>query len=403
MSAGWLAIVVFAAITAQAVLLAGWALARRWLQRRGANAQGSDSGPAWQGWRRFRVARTNAEDAAGTIRSFYLQPVDGQPLPPFRAGQYLTIQLGDKSSDMRGAPIAQPIVRCYSLSDVPCPEHYRISVKRVATRSGQPAGKASRYLHERIREGDEVSLRAPSGHFVVDLQDHRPPVLVGAGVGITPIWSMLKMLLSDAPKREVWFVYGARSGREHPFRSELAELRAAHPGLHAVVAYSRPDTEDRADVDYRAKGHVDIDLLKRLLPDQHLPFYVCGPGALMESLMPALRAWGVPEALIHYEAFGPASLSAAPEAIADTSTHLVTFSKSQRTVSWTTTDRSLLDLAERNGIDMPSGCRAGSCGSCQTPVETGIVSYRQSPEYPVETGCCLPCVSRPASDLVLGA
>lgn len=403
MSAAWLAIVVFAVITAQAVLMAGWSLGRRGPQRRGTGVAASDGGPAWQGWRCFRVARTTPEDPAGTIRSFYLRPVDGQPLPPFRAGQYLTIQLDTQVCDPPGAPRAQAIVRCYSLSDVPSREHYRISVKRIAASSGHPAGKASGCLHDRIREGDEVLLRAPSGHFVVDLEDPRPPVLIGAGVGITPIWSMLKMLLTAAPKREVWFVYGARSGREHAFRSELAELRAAHPGLRAVVTYSRPAAEDRADVDYQAKGHVDIDLLRRLLPDKHLPFYVCGPGALMESLVPALRAWGVPEALIHYEAFGPASLSAAPEAIADTSAYLVTFSKSQRTVSWTTTDRSLLDFAERNGIDMPSGCRAGSCGSCQTPVETGVVSWRQSPEYPVEPGYCLPCISRPMSDLVLGA
>lgn len=400
MSAGWLAIVVFSVITAQAALMAGWSLGRRWLQRRRTGVAASDGEPAWQGWRRFRIAQTIPEDPAGTIRSFHLQPVDGRSLPPFRAGQYLTLQLDAEVCD---PPRAQAIVRCYSLSDVPSPGHYRISVKRVAARPGHPPGKASGCLHDRIREGDEVSLRAPSGHFVVDLEDPRPPVLVGAGVGITPIWSMLKMLLREAPTREVWFVYGARSGKEHAFRSELANLRAAHPSLHAVVVYSRPDAEDRADIEYQAKGHVDIDLLKRLLPDKRLPFYVCGPGALMESLVPALRAWGVPESLIHYEAFGPASLSATPQAIPGTRAYLVTFSKSQRTASWTAADRSLLDLAERNGIDMPSGCRAGSCGSCQTPLETGTVSWRQSPEYPIKPGCCLPCVSRPASDLVLGA
>lgn len=397
MSAAWLAIAVFFAIAAQAALLGGWSLLRRWLQRRRTVSAAPDGASAWPGWRRFRVARTQLEDPAGTIRSFHLQPVDGPPLPPFRAGQYVTLQLGGTTGD------PQPIVRCYSLSDVPSPDDYRISVKRVAASPGRPAGKASGCLHDRIRVGDEVSLRAPSGHFVVDLEDPRPPVLVGAGVGITPIWSMLKTLLREAPTREVWFVYGARNSKEHAFRSELANLRAAHPGLHAVVVYSRPEVEDRAGVDYQAKGHVDIDLLKRMLPDKQLPFYVCGPGALMESVVPALRAWGVPESLIHYEAFGPSSLSAEPQVGPDTQTHLVTFSRSQRTVSWSAADRSLLDLAERNGIEVPSGCRAGGCGSCQTAVETGSVSYRQSPEYPVESDCCLLCISRPTSDLVLGA
>lgn len=402
MSTGWLAAIVFSALALQAVLIAAWTLFRRWRERT-THVDGSGERPAWPGWRRFRVARTVTEDAAETIRSFCLEPLDGRALPPFRAGQYVTVRLDGAQHPAAAAPMT----RCYSLSDAPSADHYRISVKRVTAGSGRPEGKVSNALHDRIGEGSEILLRAPSGQFVLDLDDARPPVLIAAGVGISPIWSMLQVLLGKDPNREVWLIYGVRNGREQPFRSTLAALREAHPGLHAVVCYSRPDSQDRRDVDFQATGHVDLGLLARVLPDKNLPYYICGPGALMESLVPSLRAWGVSPSLIHYESFGPSSLDARNEVIAnatgDASSCLVTFSRSARTVVWSANDQSLLDLAERSGIEVAAGCRAGKCGSCETSVISGTVAYRQPPGSEIAAGSCLLCIARPSSDLVLGA
>lgn len=400
MSTGWLAAIVFSALALEAVLIAVWALFRRWRDRM-TQLAGSGERQAWAGWRRFRVARTVMEDAAETIRSFYLEPVDGRPLPPFRAGQYVTVRFDGPASP------AQSLTRCYSLSDAPSSDHYRISVKRVAPVSGQAAGKMSNVLHDRIVAGCEILLRAPSGQFVLDPDDVRPPVLIAAGVGIAPIWSMLQVLLDKDPDREAWLIFGVRNGREQPFRAALASLCEAHPGLHAVVCYSRPEAQDRRDVDFQATGHVDVSLLARVLPEKSLPYYICGPGALMESLVPSLRAWGVSTSLIHYESFGPSSLDARTDVTAtaagDASSCLVTFSRSARTVAWSANDQSLLDLAERSGIDVAAGCRAGKCGSCETPVLSGSVAYRQAPGSEIAAGSCLLCIARPSSDLVLGA
>ena len=140
---------------------------------------------AWSGYRDFVVQHRVVEDANGAVCSFYLAPADGHPLPSYAPGQYLTFTL--QVPDPAGGP-PRDVVRCYSLSDRPHPERYRITVKRVPappTRPDLPAGVASNHLHDRIVEGARLSVRAPTGHF--HLVDGRLPiVLIAGGIGITP-------------------------------------------------------------------------------------------------------------------------------------------------------------------------------------------------------------------------
>lgn len=360
----------------------------------------------WQGGRDFRVERKVFEDAACSICSFYLKPVDGAALPTFRPGQYLTFRLevADASTGEQ-----QQLVRCYSLSDRPGLDYYRISVKRVpASRPDFAPGRVSGHLHDRITEGSVLEVRAPSGHFHLDPAPG-PVVLIAGGIGLTPMLSMVNATLAAASRREIWLFYGVRNGSEHAMKQHLAELAERHENFELHVCYSNPGPDDVEGRDYQHEGRVDIARLRLTLPLKPFHFYICGPTAMMEALVPALEEWGVPDRSIHYEAFGPASIMRTeraqeqPAVGADRPPVSVTFAKSGKSLTWDRSARSLLDFAEENGIAVNSGCRAGGCGCCQTEIIDGEVAYSQAPDFDPEPGSCLLCVSRPETNLVLSA
>ncbi|WP_296483638.1 2Fe-2S iron-sulfur cluster-binding protein [Rhodoferax sp.] len=367
------------------------------------------SSGAWPGWREFRVLRREFEDDTHTQCSFYLEPADGAALPPFRAGQFLTFMLQVVDA---GAPGGQRMItRCYSLSDRPEPTCYRITIKRIpapADRPEVPPGAASSHFHDRIREGDVLQVKAPSGHFFIDPDPQVPAVFIAGGIGITPMMSMLRWCLAEQPERTLHLYYGVRQGGEHAFKLQLEQLANSHPNFRLSVVYSRPGPNDVLERDYQHAGHVDIDLLRRTLPHGRHQFYVCGPAAMMESLVPALARWGVPLQDIHFEAFGPASVrlpGATPQAqpaglAAPLAIH---FRRSGRTLMWDGQDETLLDFAERHGVAVDSGCRSGSCGSCETKLLSGRVRYANPPEHDIAPGHCLLCVGMPESALEIEA
>jgi uncharacterized protein len=354
----------------------------------------------WSGLRSFRVARKELEDAAQSICSFYLAPEDGQPLPSFLPGQFLTFRLD--------LPTEQ-IIRCYSLSDAPRPDYYRVSIKRVPAPAGSdvPPGRSSNYFHDHVAVGSTLQVRAPGGHFHIDRSD-TPVVLIGGGIGITPMFAMLNWSLAEQPGREVWLFYGVRNGREPALKGQLEALAAAHPNFRLRFCFSDPLPEDQAGRDYHHRGRVDVSLLRMELPLKPYHFYICGPTPMMESLVAALEDWGVPDARIHFEAFGPASIKRRPtvavaEAPAAQSDIVVTFAKSGKQLPWHPASGSLLEFAEANGIRVDSGCRAGGCGTCQTTIQAGEVGYRNPPDFDPEPGNCLLCVCTPKTSVTLEA
>jgi ferredoxin-NADP reductase len=364
-----------------------------------ANDRVQSTTPARAGWREFRVVRREFEDEAHTQCSFYLEPVDSERLPSFRPGQFLTLSL----------PVGKDrsITRCYSLSDAPDPLRYRITVKRVPAPAGRPdlpPGAASDYLHQRVRVGDVVKARGPDGRFCIDTDPGTAAVFIAGGVGITPLMSMLRWCLVEQPERTLHLYYGARNSKEQAFKRSLEDLATAHANFHLTVVYSQPGETDLPGRDYQYTGHVDIDLLRRTLPHGRHRFYVCGPAPMLQSLVPALTAWGVPRQDLGYEAFGPASVrSASPTAERAATRFEVRFRRSGRTLMWDGRDESLLEFAERYGMSIDSGCRSGSCGSCATALISGTVRYDHKPDHDIPPGHCLLCVSQPESALVLEA
>ena len=190
---------------------------------------------AWTGIRKFRIARKTLE--GGGICSFYLEPHDGKALPPFEAGQYLTFPLKLPGRD-------KPLVRCYSLSDSPHERnHYRVSIKKLGAppkAPDVPPGLSSNFFHDQLEQGDILDIRAPSGNFFLDKLQHTPVVLIGGGVGITPVLSMLGAICDSDSKRETWFFYGVRNGEEHIMRDYLAQADADHENVNLRVCYSDP-------------------------------------------------------------------------------------------------------------------------------------------------------------------
>jgi uncharacterized protein len=406
---------IVAALLAQLLLGTGAAMLRvRRITAERVSAPGpipaNPSSAAWSGVRAFRVARRVMEDNAQAQCSFYLEPVDGRPLPAFKPGQFLTfsLTLGSEST-----AVANEITRCYSLSDAPHPAHYRVTIKRALPPLKQPnvpAGKSSSYFHDRVQVGDVLQVRAPSGRFHLDADSLVPVVLIGGGIGITPMMSMLRWCLEHQPDRTVHLYYGVRNSTEHAFKSVLQELAANAPQFHLHVVYSNAAQVEAPGVDYHHAGKINVALLKQTLPHGQHQFYVCGPTAMMESLVPALAAWGVALADIHFEAFGAASvhlpnpLSSTAQADALASPAMaVRFERSERSLDWDGTASNLLDFAETHGIAVESGCRSGSCGSCVTPLLSGKVRYAHTPDFELAPGQCLLCVGKPVSALVLGA
>jgi ferredoxin-NADP reductase len=368
------------------------------------------AGPtAWAGFRPFRVTRKVIEDQAESIQSFYLESEDGLPLPSFQPGQFLTFSLDIPTATGE----LEPIIRCYSLSDAPHPDYYRISIKRVPAPPGShfPPGRSSNYLHDHIEVGGYLQVRAPAGHFYLDRGD-APVVLVAGGIGITPLLSMLNWSLAEQPGRELWLFYGVRNSRELIMKAHLEALAAAHPNFHLRLCFSDPLPEDQLNRDYQHRGFVGVTLFRLELGLKPYHFFVCGPTPMMETLIPALEDWGVPGARIHFEAFGPASIKrqprdsqSAPDA-EDRETAggiRVNFAKSGRQVAWQAGTANLLEFAEAHGISINSGCRAGGCGSCQTRIASGEVSYLQAPDFDPEPGTCLLCVCTPKTDVTLEA
>ncbi|VWD02692.1 pyridoxamine 5'-phosphate oxidase [Burkholderia lata] len=344
-------------------------------ESRSASTTASTSAPAW---RPLRIAKI--VDEARAIRSFHFEPVDGGTLPAYEAGQHLTLRVALPGSD-------SPAIRSYTLSDAPGGAHYRITVKRE--------GRVSAWLHDHAHAGMTVDAQMPRGRFTFDLASPRPAVLVSAGIGITPMIAMLRRALADdQPSRRVIFVHGAREAADRPFAAALARVAATDERLSLHWFDSHPREGSAAHA-----GRIDIAQLKRILSFDDYDFYLCGPSAFMRDLYDGLRALNVPDERIRFEAFGPSSVvrsasrTSATPAVASVP---VVFRRTGREAAWVPADGTLLEFAEGQRVEVPSECRSGSCGTCATRVLSGAVDYEQAPDAPVEPGCALLCVARPA-------
>lgn len=388
----------------------------------------STASPASRRFRDYRVLEKQRE--SDVITSFVLAPVDGV-MPPYQPGQYLVFRL-----EIDG----QTVLRNYSLSGDPdSTDRLRISVKHEKAPVGLSVadGLASSYLHQQVQPGDVLSAAGPLGEFVLDESSQRPVVLLSGGVGQTPLLAMLHRLLKRS-QRKVYVIHACDNGSVHAFADEMRELAAQRDGVQLYFCYRNPTEDDVQAGLHHVAGLITREHLQRWLPLDDYEFYLCGPGAFMQSNYGVLRSLGVTRERIHYEFFGPATvlentlagdtaastvqpegqtavvssaagvnaeqalLPAITEAAAQTSaetavdaTQTVTFLPDGRQAQWHEDCPSLLDLAEETGLSPDFNCRAGLCNTCMCTLVSGEVDYFEEPLDPVPEGKVLLCCSRP--------
>lgn len=353
-----------------------WSEAQERLQQRERQRQ-------WLTWRVLRI-----EQESRDIRSFYLQPEEGTAVP-FVPGQHIPVRLQVDGE--------APLIRTYSLSSAPSDGHLRISVKAQ--------GPASRYLHQQLKVGDPLQVRLPMGSFTLDHTSDRPLVLVGAGVGITPLIAMLREQLALGLGRRIYLFHGGRTLADLPFQHELAELQQHAGGLLSIHrALSLPEPQAVQGRDYAFASRLGIEQIKATLPLDDYDFYLCGPASFTQDLYEGLRTVHVPDTRIHAEAFGPSILRRHTD---DNQSTLqqpppasepvpVYFASSAKEARWAPGGGTLLELAESRGLSPDFSCRGGSCGTCKTKLVSGQVHYPNPPAELPEAGSVLICCAIPA-------
>ena len=351
-------------------------------------------------WRPYRVVRV--QDESATIRSFYLEPSDEDGLLDFKPGQFLTIR-----AIPAGSP--KPLIRTYTLSSAPSDRQYRISVKKD--------GIVSDHLHSALLAGAEIEAKAPRGAFVLDTSETRPALLIAGGVGITPMISMARNATTDGVRarhvRPLTVFHSAKTTADRAFATELQSLQTA---TNAAIRYfsiiSQPGDNEQVNRDFHFAGHLTRELLQGNLALDDYDVYICGPAGFMQSAYDIVRSFGIADARIFSESFGPSALlrkadrsnavtrpdTTRPEA----DDAIVVFSKAKFEQPWMDSDGTLLDLAEAHGLSPIYACRNGVCGSCATKLTAGKVAYRSDPVFTPEADEVLICCAVPAegSDLV---
>lgn len=329
----------------------------------------------WEGWKKFLV--TERLEHAADVVGLTFQPVSPFPLPGFRSGQYIGIRMDGLS-------------RSYSLTGKGngLPESYSIAVRR----QGEMSGK----IWNELQPGSIVELRAPAGDFLIPVSQDFPIVLIAGGIGITPLLSYLETLIGAPEEPSVVLHYVCRDGRHRPFYDRLRSLESALPNVRMISHLTQPGPDDIYDRLGRFTA-ADID---RHLIDSRARFYMCAADAMMNEATEGLTKRGVPPFEIFKERFGAPATAPVEGLVART----IHFARSGITIEWKPgkTIDSILTVAERAGVTLPSGCRVGQCESCVVPLTSGNVQHLvDNPD--LEPGCCLTCQALPLSDLVLDA
>jgi len=310
------------------------------------------------------------------VRTFRFADPEGHPLPfKHQPGQYLVVSLLIDGKKVK---------RTYTIASSPTQSNYcEITVKR------EESGYGSRHLHETFREGQVVNVTAPAGRFTFSGAEASSIVLIAAGVGITPLMSILRNLTAQNWKGDIHFVYSAKTPNDIIFRQELEELQKRFPNLRLHVTLTRAEGTDWMG----KQGRITAKLLNEAVPDLAMhPVYICGPASMMEPTILLLRELGVPKEQIKSEAFvaakraeavpTDAAVASAPVASGtlasisttdDSGEPTLTFLRSGKSVSLDP-DKTLLEIAEDAGLTPDFECRSGICGRCKNRLVAGSVT-----------------------------
>ncbi len=360
-------------------------------------APAATSNAATPGFRQLGVAAIQRESA--DVLSFVFEATDGLPLQQARPGQYVVLRLRQDAKD-------PAFFRSYSLSGAQSTGRYRISVKL------EPNGAAGTYLGNRVRVGDTLDVSAPRGDFVLK-EGIGPVVLLSAGIGVTPVLSMLHALSVAGSRRQVLWIHAARDGEHHPFGAESRRLLNMLEHARGHVCYSAPAASDRMGDDFDDTGRVSQTALEKIGLPVDADVYLCGPASFMHDMKGTLERMGVPGSRLHLERFG--GVESFNPGVTGTSVRaphlppsevaegpLVSFARSGIAAHWNALAYpSILELAEACDVPVRWSCRSGVCHNCESGLVSGTVAYEPEPLDKPADGNVLICCARPAGDIVV--
>lgn len=305
-----------------------------------------------------KLTLAEVERATHNVKTFRFRPAQGTQIPfSYEPGQFLTLHI---------APWGIPTRRSYTIASTPTwRDRIEITVKR------EEHGLVSRWLHDELRVGDEVEIEAPNGTFCFNGKEAESVVLIGGGVGITPMMSVARYLTETAWPGKVHLILGFQAPRDFIFREEIAELESRNANLSVTVTMSRPGN----DLWTGAVGRIDAALLTSAAPDIVIRrVHICGPPQMMAAVKAALVVLGVPEIRIKTEAFGTVKRDPTAKGKAATEIAGKVVFQSSDTITPVPVDATILDAADEAGVFIDNACRSGTCGSCRVKLISGNVS-----------------------------
>jgi ferredoxin-NADP reductase/Fe-S-cluster-containing hydrogenase component 2 len=340
----------------------------------------------WRG----KLTLAGVETVTHNVKTFQFKPANGGPIPfEYLAGQFLTLHI---------APRGIPTSRSYTIASTPTwRDRIEITVKR------EEHGLVSRWLHHELKLGEEFEIEAPNGTFVFTGKEAESVVLIGGGVGVTPMMSVARYLTATRWEGKIYLVLGFVAPRDFIFRQEIAELESGNANLSVTVTMSRPGDEPWSG----PVGRIDAQLLAAAVPDiVNRRAHICGPPLMMDAVKTALVGLGMAEATIRTEAFGtikrnPAAKTATSNEIAGT----VAFQASDTTAP-VAVDATILDAADAVGVFIDNACRSGTCGSCRVKLLSGNVTMDVQDalnEHDKADGYILACQARIRGDVMIDA
>jgi ferredoxin-NADP reductase/DMSO/TMAO reductase YedYZ heme-binding membrane subunit len=308
-------------------------------------------------------------DETPEVRTFRLVSPTGRRLPfDFLPGQFLSLTL-----DIDG----QKVRRSYTIASSPTRVGYcELTIKR------EIRGLASRHLHDAIRAGSSLVVRAPAGRFTFTGEEAGSIVMIAGGVGITPLMAKIRYLTDLSWPGDIYLVFSVKTERDIIFRDEIDALRRRHANLHVTITLTRDD----GAIWSGERGRITPAMLTRAVPEiATRRVDICGPTGMTDPTRQLLRELGVPDEAIRVESFASPSRAAAIDKVVPTSAPLrhaaaedvngevakVTFARSGKTVS--PAGRTVLEAAEALRIAINYDCRAGICGQCKTRLLSGHV------------------------------
>ncbi len=336
--------------------------------------------------------------------SIHLTSVDGSALPDFRPGQHLIVERPASA----GASSAS---RCYTLSNGPSQKNWRITVRRQTPIENFES--VSTWVHRELRVGDQLCVRGPRGSFTLDkAAAEKPIVFVAAGVGITPIASMLHEELRFARSRPKWLFYQVRDWDSAPLLDEMVRLVEQSKGCKAWMTSSRSEAPEGCPSKKvrLLSGRLVPSSMFSAIDTTDVTVFLCGPGKWMSEMRSQMVELGVPDRQIYDEAFGAVESSLPASWIEHSASDRkatqqfeVAFEASGKLTSFKQNIANLLAHAKENSINIPASCRKGDCGTCAIKLLRGTVKYVREPEAEIADGEILPCICLPDSDIAVQA